>query len=165
MDKNKAIFLVGNYGVGKSTIINEPILKSEGIFLMIKDNLYVLGSSISGADSLSNWSKEKVFEEIIKNKTKNIIITGNYYCQIKDIKLLSSHFNVVLIYLKTSFENNVKRILKRGKLININTYNAKLKSHISMINNTKGYRKLFVIDNNQDIDIVKKEFYKIIEGI
>ena len=165
MDKSKAIFLVGNYGVGKSTIIKEPVLKSDGMFLMIRDNLYVLGTSISGADSLSNHNKAEVIKEVIKNKTKNIIITGNYYCQIKDIKELSVHFNVILVYLKTSFENNVKRILKRGKLINIDTYNSKLKGHISLINNTKGYRKLYIIDNNRDIESVKNEFYKIIEEI
>jgi shikimate kinase len=165
MDKSKAIFLVGNYGVGKSTIIKEPVLKNDGIFLMIRDNLYVLGTNIRGADSLYSHNKAKVIEEVIQNKTKNIIITGNYYCQIKDIKELSVHFNVILVYLKTSFENNEKRILKRGKLINIDTYNSKLKGHISLINNTKGYRKLYIVDNNRDIESVKNEFYKIIKEI
>jgi hypothetical protein len=132
---------------------------------MIRNNFYVVGASIAGADSLSNYKKSEVIKEIVKNKSKNIILVGNYYCQIKDIKELSLHFDVVLIYLKTSFENNQKRILKRGKLINIDTYNSKLKSHISLINSTKGYRKLFIIDNNSDIKTVKNEFYKIINSL
>lgn len=163
MAKCKAIFLVGNYGVGKSSIINETVISRDGLFLKIRENTYVLGKTIVGADSLSSHKKSSVMSEVIRNKTKNIIIAGNYYCQISDIKMLSIHFDVVLIYLKTSFENNMKRILERGKLINIDTYNAKLKQHASLIKNTKGYRKLHIIDNDKSIECVKKEFFRLIE--
>jgi len=160
---NNVIFLVGNYGVGKSTIINEPILKKEGILLMIRPNLYVLGNSISGADSLSSMLKSNVINIIKSSTDKNIIIAGNYYCQIKDVKELSKYFKVSIVYLETTFENNAKRIAMRGKLINIETYNSKLKSHISLIKNTKGFAKVYIIDNNGPIENVKKEFYKIAE--
>jgi dephospho-CoA kinase len=161
---NKIIFLVGNYGVGKSSIIKEPILSQNKNLIQIKQNLYVLGRDICGADSLSSEKKSSVLREIITNRDKNIIIAGIYYTTIKDIKFLSQYFDIVLLYLNTSFEENAKRIALRGKQINIDTYNAKLTSQLSLIKNTKGYRKLFIIDNNKPLDIVKDEVYKIIEN-
>jgi len=101
---------------------------------------------------------------IIQNKDKNVIIAGNYYCQIKDIEILNKHFSVVLVYLKTTFENNAKRIAERGKLINVDTFNNKLKNHISMISKTNGLRKLYIIDNNQPLKQTKHEFFNIIEN-
>lgn len=161
---NKIIFLVGNYGVGKSSIIKEPILSQNKNLIQIKQNLYVLGRDICGADSLSSEKKSSVLREIITNRDKNIIIAGIYYTTIKDIKFLSQYFDIVLLYLNTSFEENAKRIALRGKQINIDTYNAKLTSQLSLIKNTKGYRKLFIIDNNKPLDLVKDEVYKIIEN-
>jgi dephospho-CoA kinase len=160
---NKIIFLLGNYGVGKSSIIKEPILSQKKNLIQIKQNLYVLGQDISGADSLSGEKKSSIIREIISNTDKNIIIAGIYYSTIKDIKFLSKYFNVLLFYLNTSFEENARRIALRGKLINIETYNQKLSSHLSLIKNTKGYRKLFIIDNNRPLNEVKEEIYKIIE--
>lgn len=160
---NTIFYLVGNYGVGKSSIINEPVLSRQKNLLEIRPNLFVLGEDINGADSLSKQPKEKVIRGLLSNTDKNIIIAGIYYTTIKDIITLSKYYNIVLLYLKTSFEENAKRIAKRGKLINIDTYNSKLKSHISLIKNTKGLRRLFIIDNDRPLDEVKKEIYKIIE--
>lgn len=162
--KNKAFFLVGNYGCGKSSIINENVTRQDNIFLEIRPNVWVVGKHIRGADSLSESSKENVLKTIIENKDKNVVIVGNYYCQIKDIEILNKHFNVVLVYLKTSFEHNAKRIAERGKLINIDTYNSKLKYHISLISKTNGLRKLYIIDNNQPLKQTKQEFFNIIEN-
>jgi len=156
-------FLVGNYGVGKSTIINEPIISKEKLLIEIRDNIFILGTNICGADSLSNYKKDYIINYVKENNDKNIIITGNYYSQIKDIKELSIYFKIILIYLVTSFENNAKRIALRGKNINVDTYNNKLKSHLSLIKQTKGFRKLYILDNNKNIIEVKKDFYNIIK--
>ena len=161
---NNIFFLVGNYGVGKSSIIKEPIISKKKNLLEIRKNLFVLGEDISGADSLSSQPKDKVIRGLLSNTDKNIIIAGIYYTTIKDIKLLSKYFNITLIYLETSFIENAKRIAQRGKVINIDTYNSKVKSHISLIKNTKGMRKIFIIDNNRPLDEVKDEVYKIIEN-
>lgn len=160
---NTIFYLVGNYGVGKSSIIKEPIISRKKNLLEIKENLFVLGEDISGADSLSSQTKEKVIRGLLSNTDKNIIIAGIYYTTIKDIKILSKYFNIVLLYLNTSFVENAKRIAERGKLINIETYNSKIKSHLSLIKNTKGLRKLFIIDNNRPLNEVKEEVYKIIK--
>ena len=162
-DMNKIIFLIGNYGVGKSSIIKEPILSQTKNLIQIKENLYVLGKDICGADSLSGEKKSTIIREITTNTDKNIIIAGIYYTTIKDVKFFSKYFNVILIYLNTSFEENAKRIALRGKQINVDTYNAKLTSQLSLIKNTKGFRKLFIIDNDRPLNEVKQEVYKIIE--
>jgi|694.fasta_scaffold108421_3 dephospho-CoA kinase len=161
--KKKIFFIVGNYGVGKSTLIDQPILSQTKMFLEIRNNVYVLGNKIIGADSLSAFKKEYVLKEIKRNTDKNILIAGNYYCQIKDFEELRSYFDLVLCYLKTDFENNLKRISQRGKTINVATYNNKLKNHISLIKKTNGIRKLYIIDNNRTIQEVKDEFYKILD--
>jgi guanylate kinase len=160
---NNIIFLVGNYGVGKSSIIKEPILSQQEFLIEIKPSLYVLGDTIAGADSLSPYPKNKVVKTLLNHRDKNIIIAGIYYTTKKDILFLSKYFNVTLIYLKTSFEENAKRIALRGNQINIDTYNSKLKSHYSLIKGTKGFRKLFIVDNNRSLNEVKEEVYKIIE--
>ena len=161
--KNKIFFLVGNYGVGKSTIIEEKVIAQTNMLLQIRKNIFVLGNKINGADSLSSYKKEDVINEVKKNTDKNIVIAGNYYCQYVDFVELLPYFNLVLCYLKTNFENNQKRISKRGKTINVATYNNKLKNHISLIKKTNGMRKLYIIDNNKSVQEVKKEFYNIID--
>ena len=156
--------LIGNYGVGKSTIIKEPIIKQENIFIEIRQNIWILGEKISGADSLSKYKKSQVKNIILKNLDKNIIIAGNYYTQQTDVLLYSKYFDVVLIYLKTNFINNSNRIKQRGGIINIDTFKNKLKLHTNLINKTKGFRKFYEIDNNKSIAEVKQEFYKIIDN-
>lgn len=161
--KKKVIFVVGNYGVGKSALIFSNVLSSSGLLLQVGDNLFVLGKKIYGADSLSGVRKEDVLREVAANKDKNIIIAGNYYCQIKDFVELRPHFDLVLCYLKTSLENNARRIAMRGGAINERTYQQKLKNHLSLIKKTDGMRKLYIIDNNRSFDEVKKTFDDIVK--
>ena len=160
--KKKVFFIVGNYGVGKSTLLENPVISKKSIFLEIKENIYVLGNKICGADSLSMYKKEDVIKEVKKHTDKNILIAGNYYSQIKDFEELQPYFDLVLCYLKTDFQNNLERISKRGKTINVATYNTKLKNQISLIKKTNGMRKLYIIDNNRSIQEVRDEFYKIL---
>lgn len=161
-NKKKIFFIVGNYGVGKSTLIKEPIISKQSMFIEIRPNVFVLGNELHGADSLSSIKKELVLAEVKKNTDKNILIAGNYYCQIKDFEELNPYFDLVLCYLKTDFENNMKRIGERGKTINVATFNQKLKNHISLIKKTNGLRKLYIIDNNRTIEEVKHEFFQIL---
>lgn len=155
-------FLVGNYGVGKSTLIKEPVINKDSIFLEIKPNLFVLGTDICGADSLSIFKKENVLNLIKTNTDKNIIIAGNYYCSIKDIQELHPYFKLVIIYLNTNYRTNKERIAKRGKEINAETYVSKLKAHKSLIEKTRGLRRLYIIDNNRPFNETKPQFDKII---
>lgn len=162
MSKNTLFMLIGNYGVGKSTLIDEPIISKEGIFIEIRHKTFVLGNNICGADSLSALRKESVLNVLKTTKGKNVVMTGNYYCQIRDVTELVPYYKIIIVYLQTSFENNAERIRQRGALINIKTYNMKLKSHISMIKQTKKYAKVYILDNNRTISEVKTDFYKIV---
>tara|TARA_R110002153_G_scaffold17292_3_gene59993 strand:+ start:4722 stop:5231 length:510 start_codon:yes stop_codon:yes gene_type:complete len=162
-NKKTAFMLVGNYGVGKSTLIKEPVLDRQTILLKTHENIWVLGKTIIGADSLSSMKKEDVINELVKHTDKNIIITGNYYSQQTDVIKLSEGFNVVIIYLKTSFAENVKRIAMRGKTINVSTYNSKLKLHYNMMVKTKHLAKIHVIDNDRAFTEVKQDITKILQ--
>lgn len=159
---NKAFFVVGNFGVGKSTIISDEIISKQDIFLKVGNNTWVVGNNINGMDSLVETKKELVIQKIIKNNDKNLIICGIYYSQLKDIDRLKPYFDIVIIYLKTSFENNVDRILKRGKNINVKTYNEKLKSHLSLLKYARGKAKIYIIDNNREQSETKKDYQKIV---
>lgn len=160
--RNTAFFIVGNYGVGKSTLIKSKVISKQGIFLEVSENLYVLGKSIAGADSLSSTKKVDVMNDVVKNNDKNIIITGNYYAQIKDIEQLQPYYNCVIIYLKTSFKENALRIKKRGKQINVKTYNMKLKSHFNLMKKCNHIATIHILDNDRVFQEVKSDLTKII---
>jgi shikimate kinase len=160
--KKTAFFLVGNYGVGKSTLIYDEVISQAGIFIETMKNVYVIGKSIIGADSLSSLSKDDVMRDLINNKDKNIVIAGNYYAATKDVKILFPHFKCVIIYLKTPFKDNAKRIKMRGNTINIETYNQKLKGHFSLMKNCKSLAKIYIVDNSRSKQQVKSEYLKII---
>jgi guanylate kinase len=166
MKRGTMFFLVGNFGVGKSSIVkNEVISEVDEILLKIKNNLYVAGKKIIGADSLSGYTggKDGVREVLNRHPDKNIILTGVYYCQLVDLKAFSKNFNIVVIYLKTSFEENSIRVAKRGRVINIDTYNAKLKSHQSFLKSSMKYGKVIFLDNNRPLEDVRNDFYNIIK--
>ncbi len=157
------IFLVGNFGVGKSTLLDREVISNKGIFQEIEPNLFVLGKTTVGADSLSSMKKQDVINRIINNKDKNIIICGVYYQQLADVQRLKFFFDIVIVYLKTSFENNKKRIESRGRQINKQTFLLKNKSMVSMIKKSQAdCLRIFVIDNNKPKDAVRNEFDKIL---
>lgn len=166
MGKNKAIFLVGNFGVGKSTLLDREVLSSTGIYQEIAPNLYVLGTSTIGADSLSSMKKQDVIQDVIANRDKNIILCGIYYQQLVDVQRLKNFFEIVIVYLNTNYENNKKRIEMRGKTINKNTFVSKNKHIHSFIKQSQSdCSYVFVIDNNQPKEFVKNEFDKIINKV
>ena len=164
--RKKILMLVGNFGVGKSTLINNKILdRVDDIFLQISKRWWVLGANIGGADSLSKFNKSEVIKKIEKARLEGIIITGNYYCSNKDVDILRRNNDVSIVYLNTSFENNAKRIGQRGGIINPNTYNAKLKLHANLMRNNKHKVKIKILDNNRGAIAVKKDFEKILNDL
>jgi len=163
--KSKLFFLVGNFGVGKSSIIKEPELGRCGLLIGIRQNLWVLGTHICGADSLRGYKKTDVRASVVLNKDKNIIIAGVFYCAIIDVVIFSEFFDVVVIYLKTSFAKNAKRMANRdGAPISISMYNSRLKNQLSMIKKVKNIAKVYIIDNDKDLIETKKEFFNIVSN-
>lgn len=164
--KKKILMLVGNYGVGKSTLIKNKILaKYNDIFLQISKRWWVLGTNICGADSVSNFNKDDVMKKIEKARLKGIIITGNYYCTNSDVERLRKNNDVSIVYLHTNFNNNAKRIAQRGGIINPTTYNQKLTSHLNLLKNQKDFVKIRILDNNRGPELVRKDFEKLLNEL
>ena len=164
--RKKILMLVGNFGVGKSTLIKNKILdRVDDIFLQISKRWWVLGTNICGADSVSKFDKSEVMKKIERARLEGIIITGNYYCTNKDVERLCKNNDVSIVYLNTSFENNAKRIGQRGGIINPSTYNSKLKAHTNLMRNNKHRDKIRILDNNRGSKIVKSDFEKILNEI
>jgi len=162
----KILMLVGNYGTGKSTLIDNKILDvKDEVLLQISKRWWVLGTTINGADSVSKFNKADMMKKVEQARVEGIIIAGNYYCSQADVKRLARNNDVSIVYLKTSFANNALRIAKRGNLINPTTYNQKLKSHIGLMKASKGLAKIKILDNNRGLKLVKKDFNKILNEL
>mgnify|MGYP003131932493 CR=1 FL=1 len=162
----KILMLVGNYGVGKSSLINNKILDvKDELLLQISKRWWVLGTKINGADSVSKFDKKEVMRRIEKARVEGIIIAGNYYCSQSDVKRLSKNNEVSIVYLHTNFVNNAQRIAQRGGNINPTTYNQKLNAHISLMKNCKTMAKIKILDNNRGLKEVKKDFDQILKQI
>jgi gluconate kinase len=162
----KILMLVGNYGVGKSSLINNKILDTKDeLLLQISKRWWVLGTKINGADSVSSFNKQEVMRRIEKARVEGIIIAGNYYCSQTDVKRLARNNEVSIVYLHTNFENNAKRIAQRGGIINPTTYNQKLNAHVNLMKNSKSIAKIKILDNNRGLEQVKKDFNQILNQI
>ena len=158
--------LVGNYGVGKSSLINNKVLDTmDEVLLQISKRWWVLGTKINGADSVSKFNKQDMMRKIEDARVEGIIIAGNYYCSLRDVKRLSRNNDVSIVYLNTTFTNNAKRIALRGGIINPTTYNQKLKAHISLMRNSKHMANIKILDNNRGLKAVKKDFDTILNQI
>jgi len=160
----KAFMILGNFGVGKSAVIDYPIQETENIFLRIFDNNWIVGKTSAGADSLSSMLKKDVFKLIQDNPQKNLILAGVYYSQQIDIQRLSKTHQPVIIYLDTTYQNNAERIALRGKTINPATYLQKVNLHINLMLKTKHIAKIHIVDNNRPLEIVKAEVREIIKN-
>jgi gluconate kinase len=159
----KILMLVGNFGVGKSSLINNKILDiKDEVLLQISKRWWVLGTTINGADSVSKFNKQDMMKKIEDARVEGIIIAGNYYCSLRDVKRLSKNNDVSIVYLNTTFTNNAKRIALRGGIINPTTYNQKLKAHISLMRNSKHIANIKILDNNRGLKAVKKDFDTIL---
>lgn len=166
LNKNKkVVFLVGNFGVGKSTLISNKVLEVDDLFLRISEGWWVLGTDICGADSVSKFKKSEVMKKVEAARHKGIIIAGNYYCSHVDVRALAKNNAVHIVYLRTSFENNAKRIAQRGGLINPTTYNQKLKAHTNLMRNNQDVAHIHILDNNKGAKSTRSSFEKILNKI
>lgn len=160
---NCAFILLGNFGVGKSTLIDYPIIETEDIFLRVFDNVWIVGLTSSGADSLSAMRKTDIFDTIKRHPEKHLILAGVYYSQQVDVYRLARTHRPVIIYLDTTYKNNALRIAARGKKINPKTHMQKIGLHINLMRKLKHVARIHIIDNNRPLDLVKIEVREIIE--
>ena len=69
----KILMLVGNYGTGKSTLIDKKILDiKDEVLLQISKRWWVLGTTINGADSVSKFNKDDMMKKIRQLEPWNV---------------------------------------------------------------------------------------------
>ena len=131
----KTLFvLAGNFGVGKSSIVNayehKPV---SGLPFSEVEGLLSLGGK-RGADVLNGlgYDKRRVYTEVLpKVEHRDILVHSVFYQNIQDIERYTRTHNVVVISLNTSYKDNGLRILNRSngrKQINRKTYDTYLKN-------------------------------------
>lgn len=115
----KIYLLMGNFGVGKSSIVNfyehKPIRK---MVLSEVQGFLSLGGA-RGADDLikAGYKKPAVFDLLKELSDRDFIIHSCIYQNMQDIDRYTKTHNVEVIFLKTSIQINAERMKMRGKKI------------------------------------------------
>lgn len=182
MKSYKVIVLLGNFGVGKSTILkklhDENGLK-EPFFCAIKEsitsggintqlpNCYILGSNPIGADSISNEKKE-VARLKVADRNGNVFIAGVYYTSEVDFEYyIRCGLIPVFVHLKNSKRENIARMKKRGGArFNEATWASNENKFVKLREyaDKRGLR-FYTIDNDQQEQTVFEEFLEVMNQI
>lgn len=163
-----AVFLIGNFGIGKSTLI-EPwfgTVPGSTIYTSLSEyeGFEILGTSI-GADGLSKYKKADVFSGVL-SAGLNLIIAGVYYQQKIDIDRLKATHIVHCIYLNTSKEENMRRVAGRNGKWNEQTYLNKVGAvRVFMEKCLEEGHTVHEIDNDQLPSQTKQEFNDIMRNL
>jgi len=125
---NTVFFVIGNFGVGKSTLIEPWFGTVEGsteyTCLSEYEGIEILGDRV-GADSLSKYKKADVLAEVIPAGI-DLVIAGIYYQKLIDIDRFEKTHKVVCIHLDCPEEVNRERVAQRGGKWNQTTYEGNL---------------------------------------
>lgn len=156
-NKPPLIWLMGSFGVGKSSIIEQPGEQVSPMFWKTDAGYTVFGDR-AGADALSRFTKNEAHAELNRH-TVPMIVTGVFYSSVVDLAVLQRSHDVHALFLKTSKANNRKRIQIRGGKFNEQTWAS---------NNTK-FNNLFtvfqplipciIIDNDQPLVVTRNLFW------
>lgn len=161
---NSTVFvLLGNFGVGKTSICNKEMVefsKIEWAYLGYK-NLYNLGG-FAGYDALSKYRLEHVVRAM--DIGKNYLVHGVYFSSGANMqRLLDKGFKVHVIVLNTSRQANMDRIASRGGKWVESTYESYKKRQDKIVAGKLGQNiKVTIIDNDRWLDDVKKDVWEII---
>lgn len=169
MKKNDVVFVIGNFGVGKSTLIRPWFGTVEGstpyTCLSEYDGWEILGSDI-GADSLSKYKKADVLAGVM-NAGIDLIVAGIYYQKLVDIDRFKETHNIHCIYLKTSKETNMARVAGRGGKWNEDTYkcnSTNVKSFVKKIEEGEGH-ECYYVNNEKPKEELSGLFGRILANI
>lgn len=178
MKNYKVIIILGNFGVGKSTLL-EKIYDEDGLkesfFCGVKQqvqqtmlqNSVILGNNKKGADSLATEKKNVVRRQIV-NANKNVFVAGLFYIADVDFDFyIKNGLIPIFIKLKTSKHVNRQRMKERS--------GAKLKEATWAVNENRFCRieryaekkglSFEEIDNDQTAEEVFKDFLLILQTI
>ncbi len=162
--KNRLYVLVGNFGVGKTSIVNYyPHSFFNEFFTQVNGLLSVGGKN--GCDALSAHSKEEVFNMIKEAKEHRLLVHGIYYMGKIDLLRYRKTHNPLVIFLRTDKETNGLRIIERGKRINEDTWYQKEIGNKNLLQFCVDEKINFrVVDNNKPLEEVAKQVWGIISS-
>ncbi|PMD94855.1 hypothetical protein BWI97_15775 [Siphonobacter sp. BAB-5405] len=158
------ILLTGNFGIGKSSIIQGEG-RQEGRFYVHSNGWQVLGDR-NGADvALKNISKADLLNGL-RNYPGNLIITGVYFQSHKDLDIYSKYHHLHVIFLRTSKANNRLRIKSRGGKWNEQTWAENHNSLLKLFDLcTRKRITRLVMDNDRPLDVVRAEFWQYLNSL
>lgn len=167
--KGTIYLLMGNFGVGKSSIVNfYQHKKMEGTPFTEVAGFLSLGGE-RGADELikKGIRKNHVYGEILPMvSSRDVLIHSVLYQNIQDIERYSRTHNVVVIYLDTPYLVNAERIARRNpkKKIGMPVY-AQLFRYAEKVRQFCIFKKIpfYRIDNARPFEIVSKEVWAILK--
>lgn len=144
----KAIFIIGTFASGKSTLI-EPLAlgaTASGPFMLdCGRGVFILGSKI-GADSLSGHPKPVVWENanraLQQLGARFLVIAGCYYSRLTEIDLLVARgISIEVIWLRPPWPEIRERVFKRtgGRAANFETYKREMLNCQSFCNRATRY--------------------------
>jgi gluconate kinase len=163
----KAFILAGNFGVGKTSVVNFYSHKPIEKHLTRVHGVISLGG-IRGADDLNGmgFHKRRVYEELIPTlNDETLLIHSALYQNIQDVNRLSKTHEPIVIYLDTPFQVNADRMkMRANKTLSPRLYATTVKQ-LERVRQFCDYRKykFFHIDNSHELQVVCKEVWNIIE--
>lgn len=155
----KIFFVHGNFGTGKTSICEAPMVRLNKILWQYIDepSLYNLGGRL-GYDSLSKYRKHEIVGRL--DRDLNYLIHGNYFHSKKTFDyLIDSGFDMCIFILNTNRENNMLRIARRNGRWNDETHHRSMVKIESVRRDFQNKAEIIEIDNNRDLATVKAEIW------
>lgn len=163
---NNVFFIIGNFGVGKSTLIEPWFGTVPGstpyTCLSEYEGVEILGDRV-GADSLSKYKKADVLASVIPAEI-DLIIAGIYYQKLIDIDRFEATHNIHCIHLDVSEEVNRARVAGRGGKWNQTTYEGNIHGikRFMDICDERDY-PVYNLDGNCHPTVLRADFKHIVE--
>ncbi len=97
---------------------------------------------------------------------EDFIIHSVFYQSHVDVARYSKAHKLTVIFLETSFENNKAYIAKRGKDINLETYEAKVKGIMGLKRECSRLNiDYYEVNNNRPLPEVAEQVWEIIGSV
>ncbi len=166
---SKIFAVIGNFGVGKTSVLSYyNHKKTDEPYFTDCEGFLMLGGK-HGADSMGKYYPKNYTLDVIlpAKKDRSIVIHSMFYNGVKDLIAYKKTHEPHLIYLKTSFETNVRRMHGRSKNVpDAQDYNAFERSTEKLIFACKNLLDIPVVtvDNNRELSVVAQEVWDYIKS-
>lgn len=160
------IFIFGPNAIGKSTMIKRPVARNLGIIQELDCGVAILGRSVVGADNLAGVDYEKSIIEMRRYGKGIIVCSMAVFARFKFVQMVSRFSRVHGVFMDASFLTCQKRMLERsGKRINKVSFIKIVRSMSNVFNKTNFFSSTLVIDAEQPVDAVRKNFWDYVNSL